>query len=176
MRLVQNTDSVLGEPRPSTLRRLTSWQFSVAWSIVFSVFAVLGAVLWARSYRTIDVITLQPGYSLALRCRSAFGAISVQWSDPRVMALQLGLHVFPMSAEQISNDITTDDPLFKKLFRLHLDSTRFTFSIFYAEMVAISLVAAAWVRWSWRFSLQTLFTAFALVSILLGTMVASKQR
>lgn len=147
--------------------------FSLTWSVVFLTLAIVISGLWARSYRTIDVVTLQPDDSLAVRCRSALGSISVQWSDPRVVPLQLGLHAFPMSAAQIRNDINADDPFYEKLFRLHFASAQFSFSLFYAVILALVLAAAAWVRWTRRFSLRTLLATFAFVSLALGTIVFS---
>jgi hypothetical protein len=169
----------LRHPRPLTktnrgqqkvaAKKLSVGQIArVGTSVVFSIVLALVVALWIRSFQRIDILTVQPTASLALRFHSAVGGIAIEHSDPRNVPWQLGLHSFQMTHSQAFNDDFLATPLYKRLLRFQFDRERLLCSMLYVGVFVALLAVAPWFSWSKRFGLRTLMITTTLVPLAMG--------
>ena len=140
----------------------------IAWSVFWSLAAVLLIVLWVRSYWWLDNMVFSvPETTIAISEEGALGITSYAEKHDTGYSSILSIPV---------KDIPTrlrSGPIQKWSFSSNPFSTGIRFPHWFAVLIFAGLAVAPWSRQlHWHFSLRTLLIATTLIAIVLGAIVA----
>jgi hypothetical protein len=116
----------------------------IAWSVAWGIAAMLLCALWVRSHTiTENYLSITLSNSRAFSVDSEEGSVAIRSMDSMV-----------------------DGPL-----SLVIDHKTYFIPYLFLVLLAATLAAVPWIRWSNRFSLRTLLIATTLIAVALGLIV-----
>ena len=134
----------------------------IAWSVAWSLIAVLLCVLWLSSYSWNEAITRISSKRI-IRVSSVNGNIHI-WHEGNLTAMywpggpQWSFSESKSPRHGPGNVVSSGRPTLTISYRLPV-------------LCAACITAAPWIRWSKRFGLRTLLITTTLVALLLGAIV-----
>lgn len=136
----------------------------ITWSVVWGALAALLCVLWVRSHRVADIISLRLYSSTVLGITlDKGGVLALFYSPPTTPTQQVPFHMRYPPGPRIPN--------FKPWTYGNVSTGRYVQAPLSLSVVgALLLAAAPWSRYQ-RFSLRTLLIATTLVAVVLGLIV-----
>jgi hypothetical protein len=138
----------------------------IAFSALCGIACVLFAVLWVRSYTSVDVLSMPITAAKQIGLWSGAGRVEIFLSDYDATRSPWSAASFPreqMLAQVKASGKNIDTRYFG------LTAAGFRFPIFLLALMAPVVAALPWVPW--RFSLRTLLVVTTLVAALLGAII-----